>query len=1016
MHLKSIEIHGFKSFAEKASLTFLPPKNGKNSITAVVGPNGSGKSNIADAIRWVMGEQSMKALRGKKSQEIIFSGSAGKGKMGVATVSMLLDNTDHRMPLEYEEVAVSRRIEQTGESEYAVNGNPVRLFDLQVLLAQAQFGHGSYSIIGQGMIDRLLTQSAAERKDFFDEACGIKEFQIKRHQAVLKLARTREHIAEAEMLLNEISPRLKLLSRQVKKLEERQGTELKLRETEERYYVTLWSAEQDSLLRLRAMRASIEHDIAVQQEALRAVQAEADALASGPSRESQFRSLQETARAAQEEKDGCVREQSALAANMRREYASVGQQEIGWMMAAVDAARDEAKKCADALAAAEGAAAERRETLAAADAAFRAAMDRRNARAAALAGIEEALSRAKDDARALPIGEAGALGTILSSPQRFGTVHGIVAELARAKKSDYAAALDIAAGHHISSVVTEDDRVAESWIRHLRDARLGIATFLPKNTIRPRSLPQDIDQLLAKSGVIGLAADLVSFDAQFASIFSFVFGTTLIVESIHAARGVGIGRIRMVTLDGDVLETGGSMKGGYRSRRNSGFSFGAATGAWKTEQAVAEKERALEQSKAELAQASATAEEAERAFHEARRQCDTDDSRGAVLRERAAETARGSRALEDEYRFATADPKQTDALFADMRARHDALAERVAALDAALAGAQSDMDRLHREEDERTRKLLSLQGSARDMQQALGARVEEKNNRQVEIARIETKQEDIVLEAMQALGEHIESVRARGVESVSADAVADLAAEIQKLKYALSLIGGIDAEVMQEYRETRERHEGLSAQLDDLRKALADLETLVAELDEVMKKKRASTFRDIRKEFVRYFSLLFSGGKADIVEVYGEEAAEDEQADEGAAADGGEEAPIEKTTKASKALVGIDVIAQPPGKKIANIQALSGGERTMTSLALLSAILHTNPAPFVVLDEVEAALDEANTVRFGGILQELSEHSQFVIITHNRATMHIADTLYGVTMGGDGMSRLVSIRLPDASS
>ena len=213
MYLKSLEINGFKSFSQKTVLSFTSPKGDMQGITAIVGPNGSGKSNVADAIRWVLGEQSMKILRAKKSEDIIFAGSETKGKMGMASVTMIIDNGDGRLPIDFEELVLTRRYYREGESEYLINGHQVRLLDLQLLLARAQFGQGSYSVIGQGMIDRLLMQTPAERKDFFDEAFGIKEFQIKRHQAALKLTRTKENMAQAEALLAEVSPRLKSLSR-----------------------------------------------------------------------------------------------------------------------------------------------------------------------------------------------------------------------------------------------------------------------------------------------------------------------------------------------------------------------------------------------------------------------------------------------------------------------------------------------------------------------------------------------------------------------------------------------------------------------------------------------------------------------------------------------------------------------------------------------------------------------------------------------------------------------------------
>src|SRR3989344_4305707 len=285
MYLKSLEINGFKSFSNKTVLNFAPSKDGYCSITGIVGPNGSGKSNVADAVRWVLGEQSMKLLRAKKSDDIIFGGSESKGKMSMASVTMIIDNQDGKLPIGYDELVITRRSYRTGDNEYLINGHKVRLLDLQLLLAKAQFGQGSYSVIGQGMIDKMLLQTPAERKDFFDEAFGIKEFQIKRHQAELKLKNTRQHIEQADGLLLEVSPRLKSLSRQVKKLQERQEVETELRAAQEAYYLTLGNNNQVQLKRVRMEWAQREEEYKKHSAQLALAQTELTALAREKSRE-----------------------------------------------------------------------------------------------------------------------------------------------------------------------------------------------------------------------------------------------------------------------------------------------------------------------------------------------------------------------------------------------------------------------------------------------------------------------------------------------------------------------------------------------------------------------------------------------------------------------------------------------------------------------------------------------------------------------------------------------------------
>src|SRR3989344_4255699 len=279
MYLKRLEIKGFKSFADKTVLDFLPHKNNRYGITAIVGPNGSGKSNISDAVRWVMGEQSLKNLRGKKNEDVIFSGSTTKGQLSAAEVMMVLDNSDAKLMSDYPEITVGRRLYRSGEGEYLINNNPVRLLDVHLLLAQAQFAQHSYSVVGQGMIDKLLTVSPAERKDFLDEASGIKEFQIKQHQAELKLSRTVENVTQAERLVEEVEPRLKILARQVKKLEQRQEVELKLRENQEQYYASIYLANKSELDKLNSVLAGVETNYRQAFKELEEVQKELSTLA-----------------------------------------------------------------------------------------------------------------------------------------------------------------------------------------------------------------------------------------------------------------------------------------------------------------------------------------------------------------------------------------------------------------------------------------------------------------------------------------------------------------------------------------------------------------------------------------------------------------------------------------------------------------------------------------------------------------------------------------------------------------
>lgn len=1016
MHLKSVEMNGFKSFANKTVLTFLPDAKGHKSITAVVGPNGSGKSNVSDAIRWVMGEQRMKTLRGKKSEDVIFSGSASKGKMGMASVTITIDNKDGSLPIEYDELVVSRRYYRSGESEYLINGSPVRLLDLQLLLAKAQFGQGSYSIIGQGQIDSMLLQSPSERKIFFDEASGIKELQIKRHQASLKLTRTREHMSQAELLLNEVSPRLKTLSRQVKKLEQRQEVEHQLRETQEVYYTTLWHHHQTHIEQLKGSLAQIGQTYDASQSELTAIQEELATLAKEASRQEVFASLQQAHQTIVDEKNGYERDRAVLQGKLQTEYRQAGKHDLTWLdqkieernsaKAAVDQDIEMLKKELTSI----------EEGMAKHEGQKQEHVVDQTALRSRLQSLEHRMHEFRGEQQLFHAIGLRAVQAILEERHQFGGVHGAVAQLGDVQK-EYQTALDVAAGSHLSSLVVADDSVAQSCIAYLRKQQLGIATFLPLTKMRPR-VAHNVEEFLGRKGVHGLAVDLVKYDDRFAPVFEWLFGSTLIVDDIQTARAIGIGKIRMVTLDGDVLETSGSMKGGFRKRKQQGLSFSQGGALFmgsqqdhtaeleKTQDALSALEKAIRDLDASLLEQTSAREAAK--------------TKLSVFVQQKQDGEKELAALEQEQKLYTMSPKEYSAAMKDLAKEKDAIDARLADAQKRLDEAQRKIDHFHQEEETKKQRVFALQGEMQETQATLNQLAEEKNKQQVEAAKYETKQEDLANDVYQEMHMSIESIVKRGIAPRSIDDLEELQTAVQKFKYKLSLIGGIDEQVVAEFAEVQERHQGLTTQLDDLHKAMTDLEKLIVELDGIMKKKRDKAFSQIKKEFSRYFSVLFEGGKADLVEVYGPSSAEASEGEEDLGSLEDEEDPSadtqSKPKRKKKVLVGIDITACPPGKKIRHLQALSGGERTLTSIALICAILRTNPSPFVLLDEVEAALDEANTMRLNNILRELSKQSQFILITHNRATMHAADALYGVTMGNDGISHVLSVKLESAAA
>lgn len=939
MYLKRLEIQGFKSFAHKTVLEFLPPTGGLFSITALVGPNGAGKSNVVDALRWVMGETSLKNIRGKKSEDVIFHGSDQRSAVGVAEVVMVLDNTSlsvgakglpplqadieniHELP----EITVTRRFYRSGEGEYLINGQPVRLLDIQLLLAKLHFAQQAYSIISQGMIDRLLTVSPAERKDFFDEACGIKEYQIKEHQARLKLARTEDNMRQAEALLTEVEPRLRLLSRQVKKLEKRQEVEVRLREAQEQYYSALYFRNQEEADKSRARQRGVDAEYRAAFGELETVQKELGGLARGASRQELFARLQERHRAARDAEHELERRLAVLEGQLRTTYTERGEHQVGWLNSKVGELDQKLKK---------------------------------------LTGERECLEATLQAAEQELAAEAAKIET---RQRAYAELQLRLSERPSQTADSRAGALVQIAGREALVAFGEARR------------RFGTVAYL-----------------------------LVSLDSGTCS--TQLFGRDRELAEILIA----FQKVPAITFPAEVVVPG---------------ERGEEPGQETRLQAV-EMEQELSAARARQLSAQVRREGAER------------DLKARRIDERALEHELAQ--LRQELRLAEASPEAFSAELKQLAQEKNKLLKQLSASVAEAASITKEVGSFNSAEEEKKQRIFSLQDALQKKQRAVDETVRARNEINIELAKIETRQEDLVVEVQHEIKLSLEMIvkRLAGSEARSPAMVSELADTIDKLKYQLSLIGGIDEEVVQEYATTKERYDFLTGQLTDLRAATNDLQEMIAELDELMKKKRAAAFKRIKKEFDRYFRILFDGGQADLEEVYGEdtEGLEGEGGQggtedpslrrarlrpEGWALPGGEvlantppdpsqEGSPTRQARREKILTGIDVIASPPGKKVKYLNMLSGGERTLTSIALICAILHNNPSPFVVLDEVEAALDEANTLRFAKIMAELAVQSQFIIVTHNRVTMHAAHALYGVVIGPDGASKLLSVKLEEA--
>ena len=466
MYLKRLSIQGFKSFANPTTLEFLTYKNSRHSVTAIVGPNGAGKSNISDAVRWVMGEQSLKTLRGKKSEDVIFSGSALKGQLGMAEVTMVLDNSGGTILEDYPEITISRRLFRSGEAEYLINGNPVRLLDVHLLLAKAQFAEQSYTVVGQGMIDRLLSVNAAERKEFLDEASGIKEHQIKHHQAELKLARAKENVSEAEHLMREVEPRLRILSRQVRKLEKRQEVETELREAQESYYASLFTHNARELETLGKNLNGIESRYRGTFINLEATQKELAELARSATKQQLFDHLQTAHQTLVQAKNELERQLAIKEGQMQVEYTRSGKQNLTWLNDKAAELRLERDSIERELAQAEQQIASLDKFIAEKKTKVNSFVQEKLKKQQTIGELERRMLEDQSEENYWQFSGLSAVQAVLANKNQFGQVYGLVAELGEVE-TKFRTALEVAAGSYLSALVVADEEVARLHLEKL---------------------------------------------------------------------------------------------------------------------------------------------------------------------------------------------------------------------------------------------------------------------------------------------------------------------------------------------------------------------------------------------------------------------------------------------------------------------------------------------------------------------------------------------------------------------
>lgn len=868
MHLEKLDLQGFKSFAQRTTLKFT------KGITAIVGPNGSGKSNVADAIKWVLGEQSLKSIRGKKSEDVIFAGSKEKSKLGMAEVSLTLNNADSRMPIDFPEVLLARRLFRDGESEYLINKTPTRLMDIQDLLLKSGFGQKTYSVIGQGQIGNILGATPQARKEMFDEAAGVKQYQVKRDSAIRKLEHTRQNLLRVTDLLRELKPRLRSLQRQAERAKNGEALARDLKEMQTHLFAHLWDKyttrlkESDDLYQRHQQNIEqVEKDIAKISQAI-----EAEERRTSQSRDALVK-LQRATDEAREERNRLQQELALTCgkidlekekttgvdvAGLRQELR-VKEQQIGNLTKKSAHLADEMKTAEKELSA---------------------NLARQTKLNQDITALQQKL-RQLQTRQATPPEEMGDLELEIGQVENdFGSL----AEKLMTCQS-------LAALEQLKSQITELNKKFKQLSSRFRK-------LTGQQPPQQQELSRWQQQLTT---VLGEREQLTA-----------LIQTIQVALATHKAEySAALNQIKILRLDCDIIT--GKMSASEKT--SSGLSKNLA---------------ALLQQEKQLVPAVAAAEK------------------------KVSDTMK---ALED---FNVTDQ-------------------------AARAG------------------VFTLERQYRDRQNELNLKRQEQNQIQIERAKHQTRREDIDREMLNDLGSEAAAIKKIAEDkkhrTLSKEEELSLHTKIDKSKRQLEIIGQIDPAVIEEHQHLDKRVTFLDTQSTDLRGAGEKLKEIIKKLDLKIKKEFEQAFAKINTEFAKHFQVLFGGGEAKLSLVRHMQEIKDE----------------DDETKTKEELVeSIEITAVPPGKKLKNINMLSGGEKALTSIALLMAIISNNPSPFVVLDEVDAALDEANSRRYAKILEKLAHQTQFIVITHNRETMRQAGILYGVTMERNGVSKILSVKLEKA--
>lgn len=976
MYLKELRAYGFKSFADKMTIEF-----GKN-INGIVGPNGSGKSNVVDAVRWVLGEQSMKSLRGDVSTDVIFSGSESRKALNSASVTLVFNNEDRTLPILFDEVSIKRIAFRTGENEYYINNERVRLKDITDLLTDSGTAKESFNIISQGKIDEILSNKPEDRRIIFEEAAGVLKYKRRKEEALRKLDKTNQNLNRVNDIISELSNTIEPLEEASNKAKKYIEIKDKLSNIEVAVIAkTIFDLNfeyqegkkkieslQDEISKLSSSSSTYDIDILKYKDKQRSIREEIN---------TKQVSLIELSKAEEkitssikllEERNKYKEETSKISNNiisLKEEILNITNylNNLNNNIEVID-------KKIELLNGNISLVHNKNNDLNNLKNNLNNAVMKNNRDIDSLKYRIEYLENSLNNNLSVP----KPIKAILDNP-KFTGVHNVISSLIETE-SIYNTAISTSLGASSSYLVVDTPSIAKDLIYYLKNNNLGRATFYPISVINGRNVDYDTLNILKDcEGFIGIAAKLVTFDKKYENIIYNVLGNILIVDTIENANAISIKinkRYKIVSLDGQVVNVGGSLTGGTTLKVNNSLSIkydlDSANNKYdllvnKNKDLIKEIEeidKSIDSLNKEV-----YSYQNEKAQYETKREslCDS------ILAKKEEREAKDSE-LKDLTNI-TNNTSEEDNLIKSLYETK----EKISLLN-------KEISLLKVEEDNTSKMVFELEETSKSSNSYMNKKEKELNSLNITINRIDVKLDNL----LENLTNDYNMTYDFAIENYKLDMDIDEArSEVLKLKDKLSLLGNVNLDAPSEYEKVSTRYEFLKNQKEDLVSAENTLYDIIKEMDSIMKAKLLETFEKVRREFKIVYRELFKGGRAE----------------------------LSLTDPDNILETGIEIKAEPPGKKLQSISLLSGGEKTFTAISLLFAILNIRPVPFCLFDEVEAALDDANVEAFGRYLNKYRDNTQFIIITHKKKTMEYADILYGITMQESGVSKIVSVKLED---